>query len=375
MGLLDIIRNLFSNNKTDTRIIVKKLIKNYGDPEQLEIALYTSNRTPLPDQDIYIQINRRVYKRKTDNNGIARLNINLERGEYDAFIDFMETDEYNGSNGYCQIIIKDNTILAGNDITKTASETTNYTAKLTDSKNNNITNEPIDITINGITYSRKTNNNGEINLPIRLSTGEYKINTNYQGNKIFNASHTSNTVKVVDDPEPEPPEPVELHDYITEQGAGKLGQRTGYSCGPHSLMQCIYRLTGIELSESTLMSVCGTTTDGTGHSGLETGLAWFNREYGYNLKMQWFNFSEIGFDGLQEAYNNGAVFLHLLYRNTWGHYEIPYTSSTDPNTILNSLGDSCGGGYCGYIEYRSKSTQRSYINGISQKSVCIITRG
>ena len=374
MGLLDIIRNLFSNNKTDTRIIVKKLIKNYGDPEQLEIALYTSNRTPLPDQDIYIQINRRVYKRKTDKDGIARLNINLERGEYDAFIDFMETETYNSSNGYCEIIVKDNTILKGNDITKTASETVNYTARLTDSKNNNITNEPIDITVNGITYSRKTNNNGEVNLPIRLGTGEYKINTNYQGNNIFNASHTSNTVKVVDDPEPEPPEPVELHDYITEQGSGRLGQICGWSCGPHSLMQCIYRLTGIELSESTLMSVCGTTTDGTGHFGLETGLAWFNREYGYNLKMEWFNFSEIGFDGLQEAYNNGAVFCQLLYRDQWGHYEVPLTSISDPMRILNSLGDSCGGGYCGYIESRSQSTQRRYIGGISQKSVCIITR-
>lgn len=175
---------------------------------------------------------------------------------------------------------------------------------------------------------------------------------------------------------PQPtPEPTELYPYHTEQGGGQMGQRTGYSCGPHSLMQCIYRLTGIDLSEYTLMEVCGTTSDGTDHEGLETGLAWFNREYGYNLQMNWYNFSEIGFRGTQEAINNGACFHHILYRDTWGHYEVPKWTDGDPIYVLNSLGDNCGDGYCGYIEERSRDEHQSYINGISQKSVCIITRG
>lgn len=140
-------------------------------------------------------------------------------------------------------------------------------------------------------------------------------------------------------------------------------------------MQCIHRLTGEDVSEMTLASVCGTTTDGTDHDGLETGLAWFNREYGYNLQMNWYNFSEIGFSGTQDAINNGACFHHILYRNQWGHYEVPKWTDDDPIYVLNSLGDSCGDGYCGYIEERSRSEHQSYINGISQKSVCIITRG
>ena len=180
----------------------------------------------------------------------------------------------------------------------------------------------------------------------------------------------SPNIVYIKNPDPKP-EPVKLYPYITTPGGGKLGQRTGYSCGPHSLMQCIYRLTGIELSESELMAVCGTTSSGTGHDGLETGLAWFNRKYGYNLKMTWKNFSEVGWDKLQEHINNGAVFFHLLYRNQWGHYEV---TKDNVLNVLNSLGSSCGNGYCGYIESRSRATQQSYINGISQKSVCIITR-
>ena len=177
----------------------------------------------------------------------------------------------------------------------------------------------------------------------------------------------------IKNPDPQP-EPVKLYPYITSSGGGKLGQTNGVRCAPHSLMQCIYRLTGIELSESTLASVCGTTSGGTSHQGLETGLAWFNRKYGYNLKMTWKNKSDLSWEQIQDAINNGALLFHLLYRDQWGHYEV-IKSVGDTLTILNSLGPYCNyPAYCGYIENRSRSTQQSYINGISQKSVCIITR-
>ena len=79
---------------------------------------------------------------------------------------------------------------------------------------------------------------------------------------------------------------------------------------------------------------------------------------------------------LQSYIDKGAVFCHLLYRNQWGHYEVPKSVGDSNLSILNSLGSSCGSGtYCGYIETRSKSTQRSYMNGISQKSIAILTQG
>lgn len=287
MSFWDFIKNFITNNKKDARFITKTLVKTYGEPDPLEVGLYDKN-TPIANEEIGIEVNGKRYIRTTDNDGIARLNINLGAG--------------------------------------------NYTPKL---------------------YWRGIN-------------GEYNSVTGY--------------VDIIVDPQPEPEpeqpeEPTQLWDYFTNQGGGYLGQKTGYTCGPHSLMQCIHRLTGEDVSEMTLASVCGTTTDGTDHDGLATGLAWFNREYGYNLKMEWKNFSEVGFEGTQELIDNGACFHHILYRNQWGHYEVPKWTAYDPIYVLNSLGDSCGDGYCGYIEERSRSEHQSYINGISQKSVCIITRG
>ena len=171
-----------------------------------------------------------------------------------------------------------------------------------------------------------------------------------------------------------------LKSYLTSTGCSGMGQCTGYYCACNSLQQCFYRLTGIQVAESTIASVAGTTTAGTGHSGIETAVAWFNRKYGKNVKITWKNFSDLGssesarWSALQSYINKGAVFCHLLYRDQWGHYEVPKQVSGDNVIILNSLGSSCGGNtYCGYIETRTKTAHRRYINGISQKSIAILT--
>ena len=172
-----------------------------------------------------------------------------------------------------------------------------------------------------------------------------------------------------------------LYSYLTSQGCSGMGQCTGYYCGPNSLQQCFYRLTGIKVDESTIASVAGTTTAGTDHEGLNTAVAWFNKKYNKNIKITWKSFSDLGssasarWSALQSYINKGAVFCHLLYRDRWGHYEVPKSVGDSTLSILNSLGDKCGSSsYCGYIESRSKSAQLSYINGISQKSIAILTK-
>ncbi|WP_458456230.1 putative glycoside hydrolase [Methanobrevibacter sp.] len=172
-----------------------------------------------------------------------------------------------------------------------------------------------------------------------------------------------------------------LYSYMTSQGCSGMGQCNGYNCGPNSLQQCFYRLTGIKVAESTIASWAGTTTSGTDHEGLNTAVAKFNKTYGTNIKITWKNFSELGSSldarckALQSYIDKGAVFVHLLYRNQYGHYEVVKSATSDPLSILNSLGDKCSSpAYCGYIESRSRSTQQSYINGISQKSIAILTK-
>ena len=166
-----------------------------------------------------------------------------------------------------------------------------------------------------------------------------------------------------------------LHNYLTNKGCSGMGQCTGYYCACNSLQQSFYRLTGIKVDEKTIAGWAGTTSDGTDHAGINTAVAKFNKKYNKNIKINWYNFSELSWTKISKFIKKGAVFFHLLYRNRWGHYE-PIQSVGDSLKILNSLGDSCGSGtYCGYIENRSKREQKSYINGISQKSVAVLTNG
>ena len=173
-----------------------------------------------------------------------------------------------------------------------------------------------------------------------------------------------------------------LYSYLTSEGCSGMGQCTGYYCGPNSLQQMFYRLTGIKVAESTIAAVAGTTTDGTDHEGLNTAVSWFNKKYNKKIKITWKNFSDLGssnserWTALKKYIKNGAVFVHLLYRNQWGHYEVILEVRDDDLRILNSLGDYCSyPAYCGYIESRDKSEQIDYINGISQKSIAILTIG
>ena len=174
--------------------------------------------------------------------------------------------------------------------------------------------------------------------------------------------------------------------HLCEKTGGNcLGQITGYHCGPHSIKQALRKFGITKYTEATIAGYAGTTTAGTGHGGLETAIATIAKKEGINLKVEWKNLSDFGstqkerFKKLGELMTtqNKTLFLHLLYRNQYGHYECVKTINTNNSnlTVPNSLGNKCSApAYCGYMESRTYSTEQSYIAGISQKSVCIITK-
>lgn len=170
-----------------------------------------------------------------------------------------------------------------------------------------------------------------------------------------------------------------------KQGGDCLGQITGYHCGPHSIKQSLRKFGITGYSESTIGRYAGTTSAGTGHYGLETAIAEIAKREGIKLKVEWKNFSDLGntraerFKALGKIQDdkNKTYFCHILYRDAYGHYEkIKSLYINDDTCIIpNSLGSKCRSpAYCGYMETRRGSTQARYFAGISQKSICIITK-
>ena len=172
--------------------------------------------------------------------------------------------------------------------------------------------------------------------------------------------------------------PYKSSPHPTKRGCDGMGQNTGYFCADAAMQHSLHKF-GISVSQSQLAKWAGTTTSGTSHEGIRTAIAMVNKKFGVNITVQEKNFSDLGIAGLAKliCQKNVDAIIHLLYRLKWGHYESINEINVKTNMlkILNSLGDSCSSGcYCGYVEDRSLAVEKSYISGISQKSVIILTK-
>ena len=148
-----------------------------------------------------------------------------------------------------------------------------------------------------------------------------------------------------------------------------MKQETNYWCGPNAIQLSWYELTGEWVSESYIAKVAGTTTAGTGHSGLETAIKRLAKDKGVNVSIKWDYLSDVGYTELGKLVKNGnvGIFTHTKYKNKWGHYE--YIIGVNPKTQKLMVNNSLSGGW---IEYRTFSTMNQYAKGVSQKSVCEI---
>ena len=84
---------MVSNNISVFPVLEANDLKmTYQDGSTFNVALVDGHGNPYPDQSITFNINGVFYERTTDENGVARLNINLMVGEY------IITSSYNGGN-------------------------------------------------------------------------------------------------------------------------------------------------------------------------------------------------------------------------------------------------------------------------------------
>lgn len=167
--------------------------------------------------------------------------------------------------------------------------------------------------------------------------------------------------------------------YNSNKGCDAMGQNNSWYCGVSALQKCLYKLGIKNVTQKQLAQVCGTTTSGTSHNGIRTGVAWAGKKYNVKLSVKEDYFSNYTLKQLHDIICNPkkAIICHSLYRGKYGHYEAWKNVNVDKKEfeVINSLGDKCAlGCYCGYVEHRSYATQKQYCNGISQKSLIIITK-
>ena len=150
-------------------LIGDNLVKYYRDDSQFMVKLVDSNNNPVASENVTFNINGVFYSRQTNDEGIARLNINLSPGEYII----TATDPLTGFKRSYNITVLPT--LIGDNLVKYYMNDSQFMVKLVDSNNNPVASENVTFNINGVFYSRQTNDEGIARLNINLSPGEYII--------------------------------------------------------------------------------------------------------------------------------------------------------------------------------------------------------
>ncbi|CDF28473.1 putative uncharacterized protein [Methanobrevibacter smithii CAG:186] len=161
------------NKNTRTTLIMDDVVKYFGGSQKLIAKLVDGFGNPIANATVYFTINGGVYARITDENGTASIAIRLLPGEYKASALFNGTDDYDMAAVNASVLVK-NTIL-GNDTTLYFRNGTQYVAKFLDSNGKALANTDVKFNINGVFYTRVTDENGIARLNIRLDPASYII--------------------------------------------------------------------------------------------------------------------------------------------------------------------------------------------------------
>ena len=141
--------------------------------------------SPLVNASVIFNINGVFYKKQTDDNGMAKLNINLRPGVY--ILTAMHPDGL--MYGYNITVLS---TIHGDDIVKFFRNGTQYCAKFLDGCGSPLVNASVTFNINGVFYKKQTDDNGMARLNINLFPGEYILTAIH-----LNGEEKANIIKVL----------------------------------------------------------------------------------------------------------------------------------------------------------------------------------
>ena len=136
-----------------------------------KVTLKDSNAT-LSNKTVDFIINNVMYNATTDSNGVASVNLKLNPGKYTSKACFAGDDDYEN----CSLTSTFEVLptVKASDISKYY-KAAQYSATFFDSQGKALANRLVNITVNGKTYTRKTDSKGVASLGLNLKPGTYKV--------------------------------------------------------------------------------------------------------------------------------------------------------------------------------------------------------
>ena len=169
------------------------IVKIYQNGTQFFATFYGADGKTLANKtNVTFNINGVFYTRQTNENGTAKLNINLNPGNYTLTAINPVNNETKGFN----VLVKSS--IEANDLTKYYQNASKFEAKIYDKDGSLAINKTVEFNINGVVYKRDTDENGIARLAINLRPGNYTITTMYDGLSVGNNVNVLPTLETKD---------------------------------------------------------------------------------------------------------------------------------------------------------------------------------
>jgi hypothetical protein len=137
----------------------------YKDGTRFIAEIRDADEIPIENASVTFDLNNVSYSRKTNDNGQASIALNLNSGKYIITTKFNEITISNTVN------IK--STIQSSDVVKIYKNSTQYYAKFLDVSGEDLENTAVTFNINGVFYTRMTDENGIAKLNINLAQGKY----------------------------------------------------------------------------------------------------------------------------------------------------------------------------------------------------------
>ena len=174
-----------NNIEVLSTILANDVVKFFRNGTQYCAKFLDGCGSPLVNASVIFNINGVFYKKQTDDNGMAKLNINLRPGVY--ILTAMHPDGL--MYGYNITVLS---TIHGDDIVKFFRNGTQYCAKFLDGCGSPLVNASVTFNINGVFYKKQTDDNGMARLNINLFPGEYILTAIH-----LNGEEKANIIKVL----------------------------------------------------------------------------------------------------------------------------------------------------------------------------------
>ena len=161
-------------------IIGDNLVKMYRNDTQFYATFIGENGKLLANTTVTFNINGVFYNRTTNVNGTVKLNINLNPGNYTLTAYNPFNNEQKGFN----VLVK--SLIETSDLTKYYMNESKFEAKIYNKDGSLAANKTVSFNINGVFYTRESDENGTVKLAINLRPGNYTITSIYEELSIGN---------------------------------------------------------------------------------------------------------------------------------------------------------------------------------------------